>query len=183
MLFPLQVQKEKQVSQGDLEIRHGSDILIEVLGPEHPGRMRAVGYNVNLKQSILETKEKNRKKCDMLDLKEMKEKQEEQAKTIANMAEKITMLQREVGMNNDQTVTTPVVNESSIEVAPMVDALDKITVSAFFGITYIITYINTLNTYYLLYVIRFRPSVSCCYLMARCNGDVPRDVSTHLEMG
>ncbi|CAH1426432.1 unnamed protein product [Lactuca virosa] len=124
------VEKEKQVSQGDLEIRPGSDLLVEVLGPEHPGRMRAIGYNVGLKQSILGIKEKNRKKHEILDLKEMKAKQEEHAKSIADMEDKIASLLREIAKNNDDTVTSPspVVNKTSLESTPVVDALDKISV-------------------------------------------------------
>ncbi|CAI9302872.1 unnamed protein product [Lactuca saligna] len=124
------VEKEKQVSQGDLEIRPGSDLLVKVLGPEHPGRIRAIGYNVGLKQSILGIKEKNRKKHEILDLKEMKAKQEEHAKSIADMEDKIASLRREIAKNNDGTVTSPspVVNKTSLESTPAVDALDKISV-------------------------------------------------------
>ncbi|KAI3513688.1 hypothetical protein L1887_21027 [Cichorium endivia] len=76
--------------------------------------MRAVGYNVNLKQSILGIKEKTRKTRDVLDLEEMKEKQEDQAKLIAVMANKIATLERELGRNKDDIVTSPVVNKTSI---------------------------------------------------------------------
>lgn len=137
----VQVEKEKQVSQGDLEIRPGSDLLVEVLGPEHPGRMRAIGYNVGLKQSILGIKEKNRKKHEILDLKEMKAKQEEHAKSIADMEDKIASLRREIAKNNDDTVTSPspVVNKTSLESTPVVDALDKISVC--------IVYLYNINNY------------------------------------
>ncbi|CAI9282493.1 unnamed protein product [Lactuca saligna] len=116
------VEKEKQVSQGDLEIRPGSDLLVEVLGPEHPGRMRAIGHNVGLKQSILGIKEKNRKKHEILDLKEMKAKQEEHAKSIADMEDNIASLRHEIAKYNDGTVTSPspVVNKTCLESTPTV---------------------------------------------------------------
>ncbi|KAL4575120.1 hypothetical protein LXL04_021961 [Taraxacum kok-saghyz] len=93
------VEKQNEVTQADSEIAPGSDLLVEVLGPEHPV------------------------------LKEMKDKQEDHSTLIADMREEITMLRREMAGNRNIDVTSPVVNQTSFGSAPMVDVLDNITVA------------------------------------------------------
>ena len=149
MCLHLQVEKQNEVTQADSDIAPGSDLLVEVLGPEYPGRLRAMGYNAGLKQSIIGIKEKNRKQ-EVLVLKEMKDKQEDHSTLIADMREEITMLRREMAGNRNIDVTSPVVNQTSIGPAPMADVLDNITVRILLGVTYRITCINALTTCFML---------------------------------
>ena len=67
----LQIQTDIQVSRGELELGPRSDVLTEVLGPEHSGGTRAVGHNIGLKESrIYEKKNKTHKKQKEQQMKE-----------------------------------------------------------------------------------------------------------------
>ncbi|CAH1450038.1 unnamed protein product [Lactuca virosa] len=50
------VDVQTQISEGDLELSPGEDLLTNVIGPEHPGRTRAVGHDetIDLMGSQLE---------------------------------------------------------------------------------------------------------------------------------
>ncbi|XP_052623355.1 uncharacterized protein LOC111876917 [Lactuca sativa] len=56
------VDVQTQISEGDLELSPGEDLLTKVIGPEHPGRTRAVGHDVGLRKGMQGTDKKKRKK-------------------------------------------------------------------------------------------------------------------------
>ncbi|CAH1418483.1 unnamed protein product [Lactuca virosa] len=66
------IEKDTQLSHGDWFPGPGADVLTEVLGPEHPGRTRAVGHNVGLRQSMPRVDKKKRKSHDKYNLEDIK---------------------------------------------------------------------------------------------------------------
>ncbi|KAL4584034.1 hypothetical protein LXL04_008624 [Taraxacum kok-saghyz] len=55
------VEVQAQISKGDVVPGPGEDLLTMVIGPEHPGRTRAVGHDVGLRIGMQGTEKKKRK--------------------------------------------------------------------------------------------------------------------------
>nr|KAJ0207386.1 hypothetical protein LSAT_V11C500228790 [Lactuca sativa] len=57
----LPVDVQTQISKGDLVLSPGEDLLTKVIGPEHPGRTRAVVHDVGLRKGMQGTNKKRGK--------------------------------------------------------------------------------------------------------------------------
>ncbi|KAJ9548632.1 hypothetical protein OSB04_021175 [Centaurea solstitialis] len=62
------IEKDRQASEGLWIPEPGKDVLIAVLGPEHPGRTRGVSHTVGLKKTIPRILEKRRKSRTRMDI-------------------------------------------------------------------------------------------------------------------
>nr|KAJ0214647.1 hypothetical protein LSAT_V11C400186960 [Lactuca sativa] len=140
-LYPLAsdlIEKDTQLSHGDWFPGPGEDVLTEVLGPEHPGRTRAVGHNVGLRQSMPRVDKKKRKSHDKNTFEDMKEKMriEVEAMMEAKMEAKIeemnaqieemkTYMHRFLSKNEGRHITSPVLKKNSV-VSTVSDELDGI---------------------------------------------------------
>ncbi|CAH1433785.1 unnamed protein product [Lactuca virosa] len=47
-----QIDVQKEISKGDLLPGPGEDLLTMAIGPEHPGRTRAVGHDIGLRKGM-----------------------------------------------------------------------------------------------------------------------------------
>ncbi|CAI9289875.1 unnamed protein product [Lactuca saligna] len=46
------VDVQKEISEGDLLLGPGEDLLTKTIGPEHPGRTRVVGHDIGLRNGM-----------------------------------------------------------------------------------------------------------------------------------
>lgn len=131
------------------------DLMKEVLGPEHPGRTREVGYNISLKESGIN--ERKRKKYELPEFDDLKEKLEEslsesiydkiQTNLVTEMVIKVmevmgdviesmvatrveaAMMQPDVGRNEDVNVTSPQLKRTSVTSIPTVGRNEDVNVT------------------------------------------------------
>ncbi|CAH1417330.1 unnamed protein product [Lactuca virosa] len=123
------IEKDTQLSHGDWFPGPGADVLTEVLGPEHPGRTRAVGHNVGLRQSMPRVDKKKGKSHDKYNLEDIKEKMkievEVEAMMEAKMEAKIeemnaqmeemkTYMQQFLSKNEGIHITSPLLKKNSV---------------------------------------------------------------------
>ncbi|KAL4554169.1 hypothetical protein LXL04_039706 [Taraxacum kok-saghyz] len=84
------IEKDIHVSRGELNLVPRSDVLKEVIGPEHSGRTRAVGHNIGLKESrIYKRKNKTHEEQNEQRMKEKIEASVLNERFIDSLVEKV----------------------------------------------------------------------------------------------
>ncbi|CAI9276142.1 unnamed protein product [Lactuca saligna] len=117
------IDVQKEISNGDLLPGPGEDLLTMAIGPEHPGRTRAVGHDIGLRKGMQGLDKKKRKVVD----KELVSKMQVQLdETVTQLAELRTLFAMQGSRNQvPNNVCFDVQNNRSSSTSTL-DGLDTI---------------------------------------------------------
>nr|KAJ0223770.1 hypothetical protein LSAT_V11C200069380 [Lactuca sativa] len=98
------IDVQKEISEGDLLLGPVEDLLTKAIGPEHPGRTRAVGHDIGLRKGMQGLDKKKRKFVDKEVVSKMQAQLDE---TKTQLAELRAMLAKQESRNQvpNNTIT------------------------------------------------------------------------------
>lgn len=99
-----QVEVQTQISQGDVVPGPGEDLLTMVIGPEHPGRTRAVGQDIGLRIGMQGFDEKKRKSHNKESVHKLQATLDHAMLQLAELQAKVEMQERRNQVPNDVSV-------------------------------------------------------------------------------
>lgn len=111
----------------------GEDLLTMVIGPEHPGRTRAVGEDVGLRKGMHGIDKKKRKNHDKEALSKIQATLDQTMSTLAELQEKVAMQESRSQVLND---VCSGVKKNNYGSSSTLDALDAIKVILYHSILF-----------------------------------------------
>ncbi|CAH1433786.1 unnamed protein product [Lactuca virosa] len=125
------IDVQKEIFKGDLLPGPGEDLLTMAIGPEHPGRTRAVGHDIGLRKGMQGLDIKKRKARDKEAVSNMQVQLDQVMTELAELRTKFAMQESRNQVPNN--VCFGVQNNSSGSTSRL-DALDTIKVIIYYSI-------------------------------------------------